>query len=189
MLSIKVSNAQDRTSRPASAFGTLATLVTAVLIAYVFPTDEKEKAGSARAPGLEPRRDDRDASAPRALEPDRGRLATAPSEIPARGWKDILLRVYHNISDHRVVALAAGMTFYSLLAIFRHSPRLSRFTGCSQIRQRSRHTLINSQVFYRPAPSTLRVTSSRALQRRAVRHLALRSRSASEFRYGVPMLP
>ena len=118
MLSIKVSNAQDRTSRPASAFGTLATLVAAVLIAYVFPTDEKEKAGSARAPGLEPRRDNRDAFAPRALEPDRGRLATAPSEIPARGWKDIFLRVYHNISDHRVVALAAGMTFYSLLAIF-----------------------------------------------------------------------
>jgi hypothetical protein len=130
--------------------------------------------GSARAPGLEPRRDNRDASAPRELEPDRGRLATAPSEIPARGWKEILLRVYHNISDHRVVALAAGMTFYSLLAIF---PALAALvaTGCSQIRQSSRHTLINSQVFYRPAPSTSRVTSSRALQRRAVRRLALRS--------------
>ena len=51
-------------------------------------------------------------------EPGRGRLASAPSEIPARGWIDILLRVYRNISDHRVLALAAGMTFYSLLAIF-----------------------------------------------------------------------
>ncbi|MHC2437336.1 YihY/virulence factor BrkB family protein [Bradyrhizobium sp. USDA 4451] len=48
----------------------------------------------------------------------RGRLATMPSEIPARGWKDILLRVYQNISEHRIVALAAGVTFYSLLAIF-----------------------------------------------------------------------
>ena len=47
-----------------------------------------------------------------------GADASAPSEIPARGWKDILLRVYRNISDHRVFALAAGMTFYSLLAIF-----------------------------------------------------------------------
>ena len=45
-------------------------------------------------------------------------FASAPSEIPARGWIDILLRVYRNISDHRVLALAAGMTFYSLLAIF-----------------------------------------------------------------------
>src|SRR5437763_10930408 len=41
-----------------------------------------------------------------------------PSEISARGWKDILIRVYRNISEHRVVALAAGVTFYSLLAIF-----------------------------------------------------------------------
>ncbi len=49
---------------------------------------------------------------------DRGRLASTPSEIPARGWKDILLRVYQNISEHRVLALAAGVTFYTLLAIF-----------------------------------------------------------------------
>jgi membrane protein len=48
----------------------------------------------------------------------RGRSATTPSDIPARGWKDILLRVYSNISEHRVVALAAGITFYALLAIF-----------------------------------------------------------------------
>jgi membrane protein len=51
-------------------------------------------------------------------EGDRGRAATKPSEIPARGWKDIVLRIYHNISDHRVIAIAAGVTFYVLLAIF-----------------------------------------------------------------------
>lgn len=49
---------------------------------------------------------------------DRGRLAASPSEIPARGWKDILLRAYSNVGDHRILALAAGMTYYSLLAIF-----------------------------------------------------------------------
>lgn len=49
---------------------------------------------------------------------DRGRLAASPSEMPAKGWKDILLRVYSNIGDHRILALAAGMTYYSLLAIF-----------------------------------------------------------------------
>jgi membrane protein len=48
----------------------------------------------------------------------RGRLATTASEIPPRGWKDILLRVYSNVSEHRILALAAGMTYYSLLAIF-----------------------------------------------------------------------
>jgi membrane protein len=51
-------------------------------------------------------------------EQDRGRLAGTPSKIPARGWKDILLRVFHNISDHRIMDLAAGVTFYSLLALF-----------------------------------------------------------------------
>jgi membrane protein len=48
----------------------------------------------------------------------RGRNATTPSEIPARGWKDILLRVYANVFKHRIMALAAGMTYYSILAIF-----------------------------------------------------------------------
>ena len=48
----------------------------------------------------------------------RGRLADSPTDIPARGWKDIVLRAYQNISDHHVLAMAAGITFYSLLAIF-----------------------------------------------------------------------
>jgi membrane protein len=49
---------------------------------------------------------------------DRGRGAASPAEIPAKGWKDILWRVYGNVSDHRILALAAGMTYYSILAIF-----------------------------------------------------------------------
>jgi membrane protein len=48
----------------------------------------------------------------------RGRSAATPSQIPVRGWKDILLRVYDNISEHRVIAIAAGVTFYTILAIF-----------------------------------------------------------------------
>jgi membrane protein len=53
-----------------------------------------------------------------SITDDRGRHASSPSDIPAKGWKDILLRVYANISKHRVLALAAGMTYYSILAIF-----------------------------------------------------------------------
>jgi membrane protein len=53
-----------------------------------------------------------------AAEPDRGRSATTPSEIPPRGWKDIFWRIYQNLSEHRVIAIAAGVTFYVLLAIF-----------------------------------------------------------------------
>ena len=60
----------------------------------------------------------RDASGAGPTEEGRGRLAESPSEIPAKGWKDILFRVYSNVGDHRILALAAGMTYYSLLAIF-----------------------------------------------------------------------
>ncbi|MBR0803453.1 YihY/virulence factor BrkB family protein [Bradyrhizobium japonicum] len=49
---------------------------------------------------------------------NRGRRAKSPAEIPVQGWKDILLRVYGNVGDHRILALAAGMTYYSILAIF-----------------------------------------------------------------------
>jgi membrane protein len=47
-----------------------------------------------------------------------GRLAAAPSEIPARGWRDILLRTYKEFNEDRILSEAAGVTFYGLLAIF-----------------------------------------------------------------------
>jgi membrane protein len=56
---------------------------------------------------------------PHRLEDEgRGRHASKPSDIPARGWKDILWRVYENINEHRVMAVAAGVAFYVLLALF-----------------------------------------------------------------------
>ena len=48
----------------------------------------------------------------------RGLRATISFETPVLGWKDILIHIYANASRHRVMALAAGMTYYSLLAIF-----------------------------------------------------------------------
>ncbi|HJT15565.1 MAG TPA: YihY/virulence factor BrkB family protein [Dongiaceae bacterium] len=48
----------------------------------------------------------------------RGRSANRPAEIPPRGWKDILIRTYRSISEDRVLALAAGVTYYVLLAVF-----------------------------------------------------------------------
>jgi membrane protein len=52
------------------------------------------------------------------LDAGPGRLAESPSEIPARGWKDILWRVYEGISEDRILANAAGVTYYALLALF-----------------------------------------------------------------------
>ena len=47
-----------------------------------------------------------------------GAGAETPSEIPARGWKQIFKRVYAGIGDDRVMAEAAAVTYYALLAIF-----------------------------------------------------------------------
>src|SRR5262245_35446796 len=54
----------------------------------------------------------------RAAEAGRGRWARAPLQIPWPGWKDILVRTYHEILDDRLLALAAGIVFYSLVALF-----------------------------------------------------------------------
>jgi len=53
-----------------------------------------------------------------ASQTDRGRGASTPAEIPAKGWKDVALRIYKGISEDRILALAAGVTFYVLLALF-----------------------------------------------------------------------
>ncbi|MBN6818312.1 YihY/virulence factor BrkB family protein [Methylobacterium radiotolerans] len=51
-------------------------------------------------------------------EPERGRKADTPSEIPAKGWKDIALRLYREFSNDRILLVAAGVTFYAILALF-----------------------------------------------------------------------
>lgn len=51
-------------------------------------------------------------------QPDRGRSASTPTEIPKTGWKDILWRVYKGVGEDRILAVAGGVTFYALLAIF-----------------------------------------------------------------------
>jgi membrane protein len=54
----------------------------------------------------------------RATERGRGRHARAPPQISLRGWKDIFLRTYHGLQEDRLLALAAGVAFYSLVALF-----------------------------------------------------------------------
>lgn len=55
-----------------------------------------------------------------------GRHAQAPHDIPAKGWKEILLRVYKQIGKDRVLAVAAGVTFYGLLSLF---PMIAAFVS------------------------------------------------------------
>jgi membrane protein len=48
----------------------------------------------------------------------RGRDAHRPTAIPFAGWKDILWRSYRQMGKDRVLLVAAGVTFYALLALF-----------------------------------------------------------------------
>ena len=45
-----------------------------------------------------------------------GREAGHPVEIPARGWVDILWRVWREISDANLFLIAGGVTYTVLLA-------------------------------------------------------------------------
>ena len=62
----------------------------------------------------------------RAREPGRGRQAVSPLQIPWRGWKDILWRSYAEIGNDRLLAIAAGVVFYGLLALF---PAITAFVS------------------------------------------------------------
>lgn len=51
-------------------------------------------------------------------EPGRGRDASTPSQIPSTGLKDVFWRLYAAINEDRVMLVAAGVTYYLLLALF-----------------------------------------------------------------------
>jgi membrane protein len=88
------------------------------LLAVAFTAERVVPAGRAEPPLKGKETQHASAEGLAAEGGDRGRGAATPAEIPASGWKDILWRVYGNVSDHRILALAAGMTYYSILAIF-----------------------------------------------------------------------
>ncbi|MBB1091851.1 YihY/virulence factor BrkB family protein [Rhodopseudomonas palustris] len=85
----------------------LASVVIATAAHYMLPRDQGEP----------PPPRARDKIGPAAVD-DHSRSAAASSEAPALSWTDVLLRVVRKMSAHRIMALAAGMTYYSLLAIF-----------------------------------------------------------------------
>ncbi len=62
-----------------------------------------------------------------AREVPRGRHAGSPTQITALGWKDILVRVYLEFNKDRVLSVAAGVTFYSLLSLF---PAIAALVSC-----------------------------------------------------------
>lgn len=61
-----------------------------------------------------PRRGDRS----QARQHGHGRRARTPLQIPLKGWKDILLRTRKEFAEDNIPLIAAGVSFYNLLAIF-----------------------------------------------------------------------
>jgi len=47
----------------------------------------------------------------------RGRRAEAPHQIPARGWKDVLVRTIREFKDDQISTAAAAAAFYAWLAL------------------------------------------------------------------------
>jgi membrane protein len=93
-----------------SLIGTLAVLGVAAALAYLGPEHPHPAGQKARS--------DEKAPALDALSSGRGRHAQSPTAIPSKGWKDILWRTYEQINEDRLLAVAAGVVFYGLLALF-----------------------------------------------------------------------
>jgi membrane protein len=102
---------------------------------YDAPDENSETSGEARlAANVDPQKkpqeqveNDQPISAQmRAKEQARGRHAMVPWQIPWAGWKDIFRRVYASVNDNRLLAVAGGVVFFSLLAIF---PAIAAFVS------------------------------------------------------------
>jgi membrane protein len=57
----------------------------------------------------------------------RGRHSSSPLQIPWRGWQDVLWRTYEQINEDRLLAIAAGVVFFGLLAVF---PAITALVSC-----------------------------------------------------------
>lgn len=104
---------QGASAAPQSAPPSWVILLSALLVAIGMAW--RSSAVAASGDGA---RSDRAPADPKPQQDGHGRSASAPSEIPWPGWKDILLRVYQRVTRDRILLIAAGVTFYLVLAIF-----------------------------------------------------------------------
>jgi len=78
---------------------------------------------------LRPSQEPHGLQASRSKQAGRGRSASSPGEIPAKGWMDVAWRVYNELQNDRLLAVAAGVVFYMLLALFPALTALVSFYG------------------------------------------------------------
>ena len=116
----RVRNVATRQRSPLWPFLAYGAVTLAVLAMSERPIDAKERQDPRRATTMprEPPDSEREIDRSRAAERGRGRQATSPWRIPWRGWKDIFWRAYEKMNDNRLLAVAGGVVFYALLALF-----------------------------------------------------------------------
>jgi len=95
-----------------------ASVLTAVAVVYALKRDDDRHKAQVAFGAATPASEPLSLQEARAKEHGRGRRATTPVHISWRGWKDILIRTYHEVQDDRLLALAASVVFYSLVALF-----------------------------------------------------------------------
>jgi membrane protein len=117
---------RPRSARTATRISGIATLFglwfVGVAAARLFEVRTAHRArsatGAALAAGARGGAPDRSTLSTAGERGDRGRAAEEPSQIPKAGWKDIVIRTWKEFSDDQIAMIAAGVTFYALLAIF-----------------------------------------------------------------------
>jgi membrane protein len=101
-----------------STFGSLAVIAFAAGVAYFLPDRPRQPAVMPEDRRTPARAADPNKSPAKHHDGSPGRSADSPAEIPSRGWLDILKRTYQQVGDDRLLAVAAGVVFYGLLALF-----------------------------------------------------------------------
>ena len=75
------------------------------------------------------------------------------SQRPAKAsWKEVILGTYRSITEDRVLAVAAGVTFYGLLAVFPAIGALVSLYGLFADAATIRDNLVSSPASCREAP-------------------------------------
>ncbi|MEA2942930.1 MAG: rane protein, partial [Bradyrhizobium sp.] len=91
--------------------------------------DDKPPASASTSPQIGPAQAPPPPSAftPELAQHGRGRWSGNPLQIPWKGWKDILWRTYERTGEDRLLAIAAGVVFFGLLAVF---PAITALVSC-----------------------------------------------------------
>ncbi|MFC7689029.1 YihY/virulence factor BrkB family protein [Paeniroseomonas aquatica] len=97
---------------------TTAIAASALVLLLAGSRPSEQRPARVRSDPASPRRRSELEPAPAPAADGQGRDAASPSEIPARGWWSILKRTAGQVSDDRVMTEAAGITFFTLLALF-----------------------------------------------------------------------